>query len=128
MLFLLYEAAGIAANLGGGWLAARFGIARMLTAGLGLQAAGLLFLSALDPGWSAAASVAWVMCAQGLSGVAKDITKTTSKSAIKFAAADESARLFHWTAWFTGSKNAVKGAGFFVGGALLDLVRFRAGL
>ena len=128
LLFLLYEAAGIAANLGGGWLAARFGIARMLTAGLGLQAAGLLFLSALDPGWSAAASVAWVMCAQGLSGVAKDITKTASKSAVKFAAAEESARLFRWTAWFTGSKNAVKGAGFFVGGALLDLVGFRAGL
>ncbi len=33
-LFLLYEAAGIAANFIGGWLATRFGITRMLTVGL----------------------------------------------------------------------------------------------
>src|SRR5260370_20687829 len=64
-LFLLYEAAGIFANLGGGWLASRFGIPRMLAAGLSLQIAGLLMLSALDPGWSAAVSVAWVVAAPG---------------------------------------------------------------
>src|SRR5258708_37322851 len=72
-LFLLYEAAGIVANLGGGWLATRFGIPRMLSVGLALQIAGLLMLSVLDPGWSAAASVAWGGAAQGIAGVAKDL-------------------------------------------------------
>ena len=82
-LFLLYEAAGIFANLGGGWLAARFGIPRMLMTGLVLQIAGVMLLSALNPTWSAGLSVAWVVAAQGIAGVAKDLTKTASKSAIK---------------------------------------------
>jgi len=124
-LFLLYEAAGIAANLGGGWLASRFGIPRMLAVGQTLQIAGLIMLSALDPGWSAAVSVAWVVVAQGIAGVAKDVTKTASKSAIKATAAEGSGQLFRWVAWCTGSKNAMKGVGFFVGGLLLELVGFR---
>ena len=128
MLFRLSETAGIFANLGGGWLAARFGIPRMLAIGLGLQIAGLLMLSALNPDWGAAASVAWVVAAQGVAGVAKDITKTASKSAIKASSAGGSGQLFRWVAWFTGSKNAVKGAGFFVGGALLQLVGFATAL
>ena len=82
-LFLLYEAAGIFANLSGGWLATRFGIPRMLATGLTVQILGLIMLSALDPGWTATLSVAWVVGAQGLAGVAKDLTKTASKSAIK---------------------------------------------
>lgn len=127
-LFLLYETAGIFANLGGGWLATRFGITRMLTIGLGLQTFGLLFLSLLDPTWYAPWSVAWVVVAQGIAGVAKDITKTASKSAIKITAAAGAGQLFRWVAWFTGSKNAMKGVGFFVGGLLLELVGFRPGL
>ncbi len=127
-LFLLYELAGIVANLGGGWLAARFGITRMLAVGLALQIAGLLLLALLDPGWGMAASVAWVITAQGVSGVAKDLTKTASKSAIKLVAAEGAGQLFRWVAWFTGSKNAMKGAGFFAGGLLLDAVGFRAAL
>jgi predicted MFS family arabinose efflux permease len=127
-LFLLYEAAGIFANLGGGWLAARFGIPRMLMTGLSLQIAGLMLLSALDPGWSAALSVTWVVAAQGIAGVAKDITKTASKSAIKATSEGGSGQLFRWVAWFTGSKNAMKGAGFFVGGLLLETVGFRGAL
>jgi hypothetical protein len=127
-LFLLYEAAGIAANLGGGWLAARFGIPRMLTVGQSLQIAGLVMLSLLDPGWTAAASVAWVVAAQGIAGIAKDVTKTASKSAIKATSAEGGGQLFRWVAWFTGSKNAMKGIGFFVGGLLLDLVGFREAL
>ena len=123
-LFLLYEAAGIAANLAGGYFASRFGIPRMLAIGQMLQIAGLLMLSALDPGWGAAASVAWVVIAQGIAGVAKDLTKTASKSAIKATSAEGSGQLFRWVAWFTGSKNAMKGIGFFVGGVLLDLVGF----
>ena len=123
-LFLLYETAGIAANLAGGYFASRFGIPRMLAIGQILQIAGLLMLSALNPGWGAAASVAWVVIAQGIAGVAKDLTKTASKSAIKATSAEGSGQLFRWVAWFTGSKNAMKGIGFFVGGLLLDLVGF----
>jgi predicted MFS family arabinose efflux permease len=127
-LFLLYETAGIFANLGGGWLAARFGIPRMLMTGLTLQIAGLMMLSALDPGWSAALSVTWVVAAQGVAGVAKDITKTASKSAIKATSEGGAGQLFRWVAWFTGSKNAMKGAGFFVGGLLLEFAGFRGAL
>ena len=127
-LFLLYEFAGIVANLAGGWLAVRFGIPRMLMAGQALQIIGLLMLSLLDPAWSAAASVAWVVAAQGIAGLAKDFTKTASKSAIKATAAEGSGQLFRWVAYFTGSKNAMKGLGFFVGGLLLDLMGFKPAL
>ena len=127
-LFLLYEFAGVIANLAGGWLASRFGIPRMLAVGQALQIAGLLMLSALSPGWTAAASVVWVVAAQGISGLAKDFTKTASKSAIKATAAEGSGQLFKWVAWFTGSKNAMKGVGFFVGGLLLDLIGFKPAL
>jgi len=125
-LFLLYEAAGIGANLGGGWLAQRFGIPRMLASGLSLQILGLAMLSLLDPGWGAGLSVAWVVAAQGVAGIAKDVTKTASKSAIK--ATSGTGQLFRWVAWFTGSKNAMKGVGFFLGGLLLELAGFRAAL
>ncbi len=85
-------------------------------------------LSALDPAWTVAASVVWVVAAQGISGLAKDFTKTASKSAIKATSAEGSGQLFKWVAWFTGSKNAMKGAGFFVGGLLLDWVGFKPAL
>ena len=127
-LFLLYEAAGILANLVGGWLATRYGIARMLAVGLSTQIAGFLLLSALSPDWSAAMSVAWVVVAQGICGVAKDLTKTASKSAIKLTAGSASGQLFRWVAFFTGSKNAMKGVGFFAGGLLLQALGFQAAL
>ncbi len=125
-LFLLYETAGIVTNAIGGWLAVRFGIPRMLACGIGLQVVGLGLLSALDPGWGVAVSVAWVVASQGLCGIAKDLTKTAAKSAIKATAG--AGQLFRWVAWFTGSKNATKGLGFFAGGALLALVGFRPAL
>jgi MFS family permease len=131
-LFLLYEAAGIAANFIGGWLATRYGITRMLTVGLVTQIIGFTVLSFLDPGWSAAMSVAWVVLAQGICGVAKDLTKTASKSAIKVTADQAknqgSGQLFKWVAWFTGSKNAMKGVGFFLGGLLLQTLGFQQAL
>lgn len=127
-LFLLYEAMGIVANLVGGWLATRYGIARMLAVGLATQITGFLLLSALSPSWTAALSVAWVVLAQGLCGVAKDLTKTASKSAIKLTAGEASGRLFKWVAFFTGSKNAMKGVGFFLGGLLLQALGFQASL
>jgi predicted MFS family arabinose efflux permease len=127
-LFLLYEAAGVVANLLGGWLATRFGISRMLMVGLVTQILGFLLLSALSPEWTAAMSVAWVVLAQGVCGVAKDLTKTASKSAIKITAGQASGQLFKWVAWFTGSKNAMKGVGFFLGGLLLDQLGFKGAL
>jgi predicted MFS family arabinose efflux permease len=127
-LFLLYEAAGVLANLVGGWLATRYGIARMLAIGLATQIAGFLLLSALSPDWTAAMSVAWVVVAQGICGVAKDLTKTASKSAIKLTAGAASGQLFRWVAFFTGSKNAMKGVGFFLGGLLLQAIGFQAAL
>ena len=127
-LFLLYEFAGIVANLAGGWLATRFGIPRMMMTGQLLQIMSLFLLSALDSSWSPLLSIAWVVVAQGLAGLAKDFTKTASKSAIKATAGEGTGRLFKWVAWFTGSKNAMKGLGFFAGGLMLEAVGFRAAL
>jgi len=125
-LFLLYEIAGIVTNLAAGWLAARFGLAATLYGGLGLQIFALAALAQLDPGWGVAASVAFVMAVQGVSGVAKDLAKMSSKSAVKLLAPKEDGRLFRWVAALTGSKNAVKGLGFFLGAALLALAGFDA--
>ena len=125
-LFLLYEIAGIVTNLSAGWLAARFGLASTLYAGLTLQILALLALSRLDPGWAMALSVPFVMAVQGLSGVAKDLAKMSSKSAVKLLAPSGDGGLFRWVALLTGSKNAVKGLGFFLGAALLGLAGFTA--
>lgn len=125
-LFLLYEIAGIVTNLAAGWLAARFGLAATLYAGLALQVAALVSLAQLDPAWSIPASVTFVMAVQGLSGVAKDLAKMSSKSAVKLLAPSDGGGLFRWVAYLTGSKNAVKGLGFFLGAALLALSGFHA--
>jgi MFS family permease len=127
-LFLLYEAMGVVANLIGGWLATRYGIQRMLVVGLATQITGFLLLSALSPNWTVMMSVAWVVIAQGVCGVAKDLTKTASKSAIKLTAGSASGQLFKWVAFFTGSKNAMKGVGFFLGGLLLQVLGFQQSL
>lgn len=125
-LFLLYEVAGIVTNLAAGWLAARFGLAATLYGGLALQIGALVALAQLDPSWGVAASVAFVMAVQGVSGVAKDLAKMSSKSAVKLLAPKEDGGLFRWVALLTGSKNAVKGLGFFLGAALLALAGFQA--
>ncbi|MBT9246773.1 organoarsenical effux MFS transporter ArsJ [Gemmobacter fulvus] len=125
-LFLLYEVAGIVTNLAAGWIAVRFGLASTLYAGLALQIGALAALAQLDPAWSVAASVAFVMAVQGVSGVAKDLAKMSSKSAVKHLAPAGDGTLFRWVAALTGSKNAVKGAGFFIGAALLALAGFDA--
>lgn len=131
-LFLLYEATGVLANLIGGWLATRYGIARMLIVGLVTQISGFTLLSLLDPGWTVTMSVAWVVLSQGVCGVAKDLTKTASKSAIKVTQAQAkeqgAGQLFKWVAWFTGSKNAMKGVGFFLGGLMLQALGFQVSL
>ncbi len=128
-LFLLYEFFGIVTNLVGGWLAARTGLRFTLVLGLALQVVALGLLALLDREWSLGASVAYVMGCQALSGVAKDLTKMSAKSAVKvLVPAGDGSRLFTWVAVLTGSKNALKGAGFFLGGLLLSAFGFRGGL
>ena len=125
-LFVLYEVAGMITNLSAGWIAARFGLTSTLYAGLALQVAALVALAQLDPGWTLTASVVFVMVVQGASGVAKDLAKMSSKSAVKHLAPTAQGGLFHWVAILTGSKNAVKGVGFFLGAALLAGIGFVA--
>ncbi len=129
MLFLLYEFFGMVTNLVGGWIGSHFGLKITLFAGLALQVAALVALAGLQPAWPAALSVAYVMGTQALSGIAKDLTKMSSKSAIKVLLPEgEEGTLFKWVAILTGSKNALKGAGFFLGGLLLAWLGFRAAL
>ncbi|MDT0502116.1 MULTISPECIES: organoarsenical effux MFS transporter ArsJ [unclassified Halomonas] len=126
LLFLFYEAFGVVTNLVGGWLGARLGLNRTMNLGLGLQILALAML--MVP--ATALSVPWVMTAQALSGVAKDLNKMSAKSAVRVLVPGESvgagSALYRWVAILTGSKNALKGAGFFLGGALLTLIGFRA--
>ncbi|MFP4043109.1 MAG: organoarsenical effux MFS transporter ArsJ [Rhodosalinus sp.] len=123
-LFVFYEIAGMVTNLCAGWIAARFGLTSTLYAGLGLQVVALIALAQLDPGWAVGLSVAYVMVVQGASGVAKDLAKMSSKSAVKLLAPTEQGGLFRWVAILTGSKNAVKGLGFLMGAALLASLGF----
>ncbi|WP_355662147.1 organoarsenical effux MFS transporter ArsJ [Halomonas salifodinae] len=125
LLFLFYEAFGVVTNLVGGWLGARLGLNRTMNVGLGLQIVALAML--LVP--AELLTVVWVMAAQALSGIAKDLNKMSAKSAVKVLVPQESANagsaLYRWVAILTGSKNALKGAGFFLGGALLTLIGFQ---
>lgn len=123
-LFVLYEIAGIVTNLTAGWLAARFGLTTTLYAGLALQIVALLSLTQLDPNWTVGASVVFVMLVQAVSGVAKDLAKMASKSAVKLLAPPQDSSLFKWVAVLTGSKNAVKGLGFLLGAILLATAGF----
>ena len=128
-LFLFYEFFGIVTNLFGGWIASRSGLRVTLYGGLVVQIFALVMLALLQPGWPEVLSVAYVMCAQALSGIAKDLTKMSAKSAIKVIAPDgQDSALFKWVARLTGSKNALKGVGFFVGGVLLSALGFAGAL
>jgi hypothetical protein len=128
-LFLLYEFFGIVTNLVGGWVASRTGVRFTLVLGLVNQVVALGFLAFLNRGWGTALSVAYVMGCQALSGIAKDLTKMSAKSAVKvLVPKGDDSGLFKWVAVLTGSKNALKGAGFFVGGFLLAALGFRGAL
>lgn len=120
MLFLFYEIFGVVTNLFGGWLGARVGLNRTMNIGLFMQVVALLMLAL-----PASLSVAWVMLAQALSGIAKDLNKMSAKSSIKtLVPEDAQDSLFKWVAILTGSKNALKGFGFFLGALLLSLLGF----
>jgi predicted MFS family arabinose efflux permease len=124
-LFLFYELFGVITNLLGGYLGARLGLNRTMNIGLGLQVLALLMLT-VPSAWL---TIAWVMMAQALSGIAKDLNKMSAKSSIKLLVPDgEQGRLYRWIAILTGSKNALKGVGFFLGGALLAGIGFQGAL
>ncbi len=131
-LFLLYEFFGIITNLTGGWVGARFGLNRTLFVGLLLQIIALSALALVSPSWVMWLSVAYVMATQAVAGIAKDFTKMSSKSSVKLLvpadAADSQKRLFFLVAVLTGSKNALKGVGFFLGALLLQTVGFAPSL
>ena len=125
-IFVFYELFGIITNLVGGWLAARFGLKFTLFSGLIVQIVALSMLALAPEAWLV---VPYVMASQALSGIAKDLTKMSSKSAVKLVVADgDEGALFRWVSILTGSKNALKGVGFFLGGVLLTLVGFQTAM
>ncbi|MDP1540537.1 MAG: organoarsenical effux MFS transporter ArsJ [Moraxellaceae bacterium] len=120
-LFLFYEIFGVVTNLFGGYLGARVGLNRTMNIGLALQVGALLLLTVPNE----MLTVLWVMAAQALSGIAKDLNKMSAKSAIKLLVPDDQqSSLYTWVARLTGSKNALKGVGFFLGGLLLTVLGF----
>jgi predicted MFS family arabinose efflux permease len=124
-LFLFYEIFGVVTNFLGGWIGSQLGLKVTLYSGIGLQVFALVMLSLLNPNWAQWIAVLYVMVAQAFSGIAKDLTKMSSKSAIRLVVPqDAQSSLFKWVAVLTGSKNALKGVGFFVGSALLAAVGF----
>jgi predicted MFS family arabinose efflux permease len=125
MLFLFYELFGVITNLVGGWLGARIGLNLTMHIGMALQVVALLMLTVPDS-WL---SVAYVMTAQALSGIAKDLNKMSAKASVKtIAGSGGGSKLFKRVALLTGSKNSLKGGGFFIGAALLELIGFRGAL
>jgi len=121
-LFLFYEFFGVVTNLVGGYLGARSGLNRTMNIGLAIQVGALLMLT-VPSVWL---TIPWVMGAQALSGIAKDLNKMSAKSSIKLLVPDgQQGKLYQWIAILTGSKNALKGVGFFLGGALLAAVGFK---
>ncbi|TMO23103.1 organoarsenical effux MFS transporter ArsJ [Pseudoalteromonas sp. S4741] len=125
MLFLFYEIFGVVTNLIGGFLGARLGLNKTMNIGLAIQIVALLML-AVPSEWL---TVVYVMIAQALSGIAKDLNKMSAKSAIKsLVTGGQEGTLFKWVAILTGSKNALKGVGFFLGGLLLTLLSFKGAM
>ncbi|MDP7592922.1 MAG: organoarsenical effux MFS transporter ArsJ [Litorilituus sp.] len=125
MLFLFYEIFGVVTNLVGGWLGARLGLNKTMNIGLGLQIIALAMLAVP----SEFLTIIYVMMAQALSGIAKDLNKMSAKSSIKLLVPpDEEGKLYQWVAMLTGSKNTLKGIGFFVGGILLTLLAFKGAI
>ena len=125
MLFLFYEIFGVVTNLVGGWLGARLGLNKTMNIGLAMQIIALFMLTVP----AELLSVAYVMAAQALSGIAKDLNKMSAKSSIKMLVPQGAeGKLYHWVAVLTGSKNTLKGVGFFLGGLLLTLLEFQGAI
>lgn len=128
-LFLFYEIFGIITNFFGGWIGSKFGLRLTLYGGIALQIFALVMLGLINFEWAVSFQVLYVMISQAFSGVAKDLTKMSSKSAVRLVVPKEQeSKLFKWVAILTGSKNALKGLGFFVGAFLLETFGFKNAL
>ena len=127
-LFLLYELFGMITNLTAGWLAKKTGLNITLYFGLALQITSILLLTLIDESWDITLSVIFVMSIQGISGIAKDLTKISAKSSIKLVIPNTNKKLFKWVALITGSKNSIKGLGFLIGTFLLTFYNFNISL
>lgn len=128
-LFLFYEIFGIITNFLGGWIGSQFGLRLTLYGGIALQIFALVMLGVINFEWATWFQVLYVMTSQAFSGIAKDLTKMSSKSAVRLVVPkEEESKLFKWVAILTGSKNALKGLGFFVGAALLEFFGFKNAL
>lgn len=124
MIFLMYELVGMITNLYSGWMGAKFGMARTLYVGLIIQIISLFILAQIKPDWSIAASLVFIMVLQGMSGAARNLTTTTSKSSLKIITDNQEGALFKWAARLTGSKNFIRGVGFLSGAVMLGLIGF----
>lgn len=128
-LFLFYEFFGIITNFLGGWIGSKFGLRLTLYGGIALQIFALVMLALINSNWPIWFQVTYVMVSQAFSGIAKDLTKMSAKSAVRLVVPKEAeSKLFKWVAILTGSKNALKGFGFFIGAALLQLFGFKNAL
>ncbi len=127
MLFLFYEFFGVITNLVGGWMGSRLGLNVTMHLGMVMQVVALLLLT-VPHAWL---SVIYVMFAQALSGIAKDLNKMSAKASVKTLISKNQqteTTLFKWVAMLTGSKNTLKGVGFFLGAFLLETMGFRGAL
>jgi len=127
-LFLLYELFGMITCLTAGWLTKKIGLNITLYLGLTLQIISILLLTLIDKSWDITLAIVFVMSIQGISGIAKDLTKISAKSSIKLVFFKSNKKLFKWVALITGSKNSIKGLGFFIGTLLLTFYNFNTSL
>ena len=120
--FTLYELAGVVTNLAAGLLGSKWGIKYTLLGGLALQLVAIGLLFGWQDDWTQVQAIIYVTVAQMFAGVAKDLTKLGGKTVTKLVTPDEqSTKLFKLVSLLTGWKNSLKGVGYFLGSALLQL-------
>jgi len=121
-MFTLYELAGVFTNLAAGMMGARWGIRFTLIVGLCLQIFSYGLLFGWKDDWSQRTAIIYVTIAQMFAGIAKDLTKLGGKTVTKLVTPEgKHTRLFQLVSLLTGWKNSLKGVGYFLGSALLEV-------
>mmetsp|Transcript_19708 Transcript_19708/g.29246 ORF Transcript_19708/g.29246 Transcript_19708/m.29246 type:complete len:265 (+) Transcript_19708:113-907(+) len=122
LMFTLYELAGVVTNLLAGIMGAKWGIKVTLLTGLLLQLVSYGLLFGWQDDWSKEQAILYVTMAQMWGGVAKDLTKLGGKTITKLVTPEEQeTKLFKLVSLITGWKNSLKGVGYFLGSALLQI-------